>query len=100
MFRPVGEPGQFANRPGQFANFGPFANHGTSSRTGRPICEPYVTVRLQQAIRRVCHAIARRAAIAADVDVSKMDWSVQFIVTAMATTAEILSLSHSELRCH
>jgi len=34
--------------------------------------------RLQQTIRRVCHAIARRAAIAADVDASKMDWSVQF----------------------
>jgi hypothetical protein len=37
----------------------------------------------------VCHAIARRAVIAADVDASKMDWSVQFIVTAMTTTAEI-----------
>jgi len=57
----------------------------------RPVGEPYVTivtVRLQQAIKRVCHAIARRTAIAADVDASKMDWSVQFIVTAMITTAE------------
>jgi len=48
-----------------------------------------VAVRLQQAIRRVCHAIARRAAIAADVDASKMDWSIQFIVTAVTATAEI-----------
>ena len=31
---------------------------------------PRTPVRLQQAIRRVCHAIARRAAIAADVDAS------------------------------
>ena len=42
-----------------------------------------------KAIRRVFNAIVTRAVIAADVDASKMDWGVPFIVTAIATTAEI-----------
>ena len=42
---PVREPDRPVRVPdSQFAYFGRFANRRTSSRTGRPICEPYVTI--------------------------------------------------------